>query len=91
MIEFILAKVVLDSFDDYLFKKSLERVVPDLEQLQQDPQKVLKTREIIIGPRKRYCTASFIGLVWAFAGLGLCYLSLLVLPRLLGLGRIKDC
>jgi hypothetical protein len=89
MIEFFVLKFFLESIDDYLFEKSLEQAIPDLHLLYEDPQEVLKSRDIVIGPRRRYCSAAFGGLIWGLVSAGSCYLLFSVLPRLLGLPQFR--
>ena len=55
---------------DGLFEKSLPRAIPDLDQLLHDPQKALDHRAIVIGPRRKYCSATLVGLILALAGVG---------------------
>jgi hypothetical protein len=73
---------------DRLFQKSLKQVIPDLDQLLEDPHKALDHREIVIGPSVRYCSATLAGLLTVVAAGWILMLVLLVYQRIMGIQRI---
>ncbi len=79
--EFILGhllQAIIEGIDG-LFVKSLQRAVPELDQLMEDPQQVLDQRDILIGPRRQYFSRFLIGLAIACFGLGPCFLVLSII------------
>ncbi len=79
--EFILGhllQAIIEGIDG-LFVKSLQRAIPELDQLLEDPQQVLDQRDILIGPRRQYFSRFLIGLAIACFGLGPCFLVLSII------------
>jgi hypothetical protein len=62
-----LVKGIVDGIDG-LFEKTLSRAIPVLDLLLEDPEKAFDDRSIIIGPRRKYCTAALVGLMLAIVG-----------------------
>jgi hypothetical protein len=75
---------------DGLFEKSLQRAIPDLDQLLEDPHKTLDHRAIIIGPRRTYCSATLVGVILALAGIGVCVIIFSIIEDLPGRKKFSD-
>jgi hypothetical protein len=79
--EFILGhllRAIIEGIDG-LFVKSLQRAIPELDQLLEDPQQALDHRDVLVGPRRQYFSRMLIGLAIACLGLGPCFLVLSII------------
>jgi hypothetical protein len=59
---------------DRLFLKPIHRAIPDLDQLLADPDRRFREQPITIGPRRRYVTATLVGILLAMANAGWIFL-----------------
>jgi len=82
-----LAEILFRAIDG-LFSRSLQRSIPDLHDLLEDPPKVLDHKEILVGPSRKYFSSTLVGFIWTFRVICLGATFITVLGRL-GVANIR--